>query len=75
MRSFVTRNTFVLKIKKKIMSPEKFRGFRETGPWVLFAVTIPKTCAHAAISKNVVGDNDKCQLSNGDCKTEKKCGY
>ena len=23
----------------------------------------------------VVGENDECQLSNGDCVTEKKCGY
>ena len=30
---------------------------------------------HTAISKNVVGENDECQLSNGDCTTEKKCGY
>ena len=30
---------------------------------------------HIAISKNVVRDNDECQLSNGDCTTEKKCGY
>ena len=28
-----------------------------------------------AISKNVVGENDECQLSNGDCTTERKCGY
>ena len=28
-----------------------------------------------AISKNVVRENDECQLSNGDCTTEKKCGY
>ena len=28
-----------------------------------------------AISKNVVRENDECQLSNGDCATEKKCGY
>ena len=30
---------------------------------------------HTAISKNVVRENDECQLSNGDCTTEKKCGY
>ena len=30
---------------------------------------------YTAISKNVVGENDECQLSNGDCTTEKKCGY
>ena len=60
---------------KKIMSPEKFRVFRETGPWALFAMTVPKTCAHTAISKNVVGDHDECQLSKGDCKPVKKCGY
>ena len=30
---------------------------------------------HIAISKNVVRENDECQLSNGDCTTEKKCGY
>ena len=30
---------------------------------------------YIAISKNVVGENDKCQLSNGDCTTERKCGY
>ena len=30
---------------------------------------------HTAISKNVVGENDECQWSNGDCTTEKKCGY
>ena len=30
---------------------------------------------HIAISKNVVGENDECQLSNGDCTTERKCGY
>ena len=31
--------------------------------------------ANTLISKNVVGENDECQLSNGDCTTEKKCGY
>lgn len=30
---------------------------------------------YTAISKNVVGENDECQLSNGGCTTEKKCGY
>ena len=30
---------------------------------------------YTSISKNVVGDNDECQLSKGDCTTEKKCGY
>ena len=30
---------------------------------------------YTAISKNVVGENDECQLSNGDCTTEMKCGY
>ena len=30
---------------------------------------------HTAISKNVVGENDEYQLSNGDCTTERKCGY
>ena len=30
---------------------------------------------YTAISKNVVGEDDECQLSNGDCPTEKKCGY
>ena len=30
---------------------------------------------YIAISKNVVRENDECQLSNGDCTTEKKCGY
>ena len=29
---------------------------------------------YTAISKNVVGENDECQLSNGDCTTEKKYG-
>ena len=29
---------------------------------------------HIAISKNVVRENDECQLSNGDYTTEKKCG-
>ena len=33
------------------------------------------TKEHIAISKNVVGENVECQLSNGDCTTEKKCGY
>ena len=27
------------------------------------------------VSKNVVRENDECQLSNGDYTTEKKCGY
>ena len=27
-----------------------------------------------AISKNVVRENDECQLSNGDCTIEKKFG-
>ena len=27
---------------------------------------------YTAISKNVVGENDECQLSNGDSRTEKK---
>ena len=31
--------------------------------------------AYTPISKNVVGKNDECQLSNGDCTTEKNCGY
>ena len=30
---------------------------------------------YTAISKNVVGENDECRLSNGGCTTEKKCGY
>ena len=30
---------------------------------------------YTAISKNVVGENDECQLSSGDCTTERKCGY
>ena len=30
---------------------------------------------YTPISKNVVGEIDECQLSNGDCTTEKKCGY
>ena len=30
---------------------------------------------YIAISKNVVGENVTCQLSNGNCTTEKKCGY
>ena len=30
---------------------------------------------YIAISKNVVRENDEFQLSNGDCTTEKKCGY
>ena len=25
--------------------------------------------------KMLSGENDECQLSNGDCTTEKKCGY
>ena len=38
---------------------------------------IPRRFAsrYTAISKNVVGENDECQLSNGDCTTERKCGY
>ena len=31
--------------------------------------------SYTPISKNVVGENDECQLSNGGCTTEKKCGY
>ena len=30
---------------------------------------------YIAISKTVVRENDECQLSNGNCTTEKKCGY
>ena len=30
---------------------------------------------YTAISKNVVGENEECQLSNGNCTTERKCGY
>ena len=30
---------------------------------------------YTAISKNVVAENEECQLSNGDCTTEKNCGY
>ena len=30
---------------------------------------------YTAISRNVVGENAECQLSNGDCTTEKNCGY
>ena len=48
---------------------------------MLRSVAFPFLCvrgAHVlyiAISKNVVRENDECQLSNGDCTTEKKCGY
>ena len=37
--------------------------------------TLGKISMHRPISKNVVGENDECQLSNGDCTNEKKCGY
>ena len=30
---------------------------------------------YTPISKNVVGENDECQLSKGDCTTEMKCRY
>ena len=30
---------------------------------------------YTAISRNVVWENDECQLSNGDFTTEKNCGY
>ena len=33
------------------------------------------TLLYIAISKNVVRENDECQLSNGNCTTEKKCEY
>ena len=29
---------------------------------------------YTANSKNAVGENDECQLSHGDCTTEKKYG-
>ena len=35
----------------------------------------PGETGYIAISKNVVGENDECQLSNGECTTERKCGY
>ena len=31
--------------------------------------------SYKPVSKNVVRENDECQLSNGDYTTEKKCGY
>ena len=34
-----------------------------------------KQFSYISISKNVVRENDECQLSNGDCTTKKKCGY
>ena len=30
---------------------------------------------HTLISKNVVGENGEWQLSNGDCTTERNCGF
>ena len=39
------------------------------------AATVLSAVIYTAISKNVVGENDECQLSNGDLTTEKKCGY
>ena len=42
---------------------------------VLVVVVVILFRLYIAISKNVVGENDECQLSNGDCTTEKKRGY
>ena len=41
--------------------------------WDVYKV-LSSTEKYTAISKNV-GENDECQLSNGDCTTKKKCGY
>ena len=37
--------------------------------------SVDQRTKYIAISKNVVRENDECQLSNGNCTTEKKCGY
>ena len=36
---------------------------------------IPGITINTPISENVVGENDECQLSNGDCTNEKKREY
>ena len=41
-------------------------------PWIKY---LEDCSIYTAISRNVVGENDECQLSNGDCTTEKNCGY
>ena len=59
----------------------KKRHFKEPFTWRKGHSSKDKQCLgfrkqvrYTAISKNV-GENDECQLSNGDCTTEKKCGY
>ena len=47
-------------------------NFRIWSQWFGNHLAVP---SYTAISKNVVGENDERQLSNGDCTTEKKCGY
>ena len=41
----------------------------------LFKSTNFISCIRTPISKNVVGDSDEWQLSNGDYTTERNCGF
>ena len=57
---------------REMSAPRPF----ETDPFhPLGSICNIKQLQYTATSKNVVLENDECQLSNGDCTTEKKCGY
>ena len=58
------------KKKRKTKTNEKLQPSNRKMSFAMKVLTL-----YIAISKNVVRENDECQLSNGDCTTEKKCGY
>ena len=43
--------------------------------WYTFMIGQGNTLAYTPISKNVVGGNSESQLSNGNCTTERNCGF
>ena len=47
------------------------------GDWiiVLYCVSDTNALTYTPISKNVVGENGEWQLSNGNCTTERNCGF
>ena len=49
-----------------------FEGINTFRPIVF---SIPHVTFLNTYFKNFVGENNECQLSNGDCTTEKKYGY
>ena len=43
--------------------------------WVHACPSYGYYTVHTPISKNVVGENGEWQLSNGNCTTERNCGF